>query len=251
MKLLSVVFILALPAFAQELAKASAGEISKGKKLFDGLCAGCHGTEGAGGGVGPPLARPKLARARDDDALMQIIRRGIPGTDMPAARQWDPGEVFQIAAYVKKLGSIPEEKLPGNPAAGRQIYFGKGGCKTCHTIEGVGGRLGPELGSIGAQRSASHIRQSIVEPEADFTDRFLFVRLTANGKTHEGIRLNDDTFSIQIMDASERIHSFWKRELTDLTELKSKSPMPSYKTTLSAAELDDLVAFLASMRGEP
>ncbi|MBM3814984.1 MAG: c-type cytochrome [Acidimicrobiia bacterium] len=251
MRMTAVIVMLAAPAFAEELGKASSDEISKGKRLFDGLCAGCHGTEGAGGGVGPPLARPKLARARDDEALMQVIRRGIPGSDMPMARQWDPGEVFQIAAYVKKLGSIPEEKLLGSAAAGRDVYFGKGGCKACHTIQGVGGRLGPELGSIGAQRSASHMRRSIVEPEAEFADRFLWVRLEAGGRTYEGVRLNDDTFSIQIMDAGERIHSFWKRELTAVTEMKSKSPMPSYKGALSAGELEDLVAFLASMRGEP
>jgi putative heme-binding domain-containing protein len=237
-------------AAQDDLASAPAADLERGKKLFAGLCSACHGTEGAGGGAGPVLAKPKLVRARDDQGLMQVIRRGIPGTDMPAARQWDGREVYQLAAYVKKLGSVPEEKIPGDAAAGKTIYLGKGGCKSCHTIQGEGGRLGPELGDIGASRGARHLRQSLVEPEADFAERFMMVRFSAQGRTYEGVRLNEDTFSIQMMDAGERIHSFWKREITGLEELKGKSPMPSYKSSLTAAEMDDLVAYLVSLRGE-
>jgi hypothetical protein len=63
--------------------------------------------------------------------------------------------------------------------------------------------------------------------------------------------VNEDTFSLQLRDATNRLHSFWKTELRALHKEWGRSPMPSYRGALTPAELDDLVAFLAAQRGEP
>jgi putative heme-binding domain-containing protein len=234
----------------EPLSSASEEDLARGKRLFQAQCAQCHGPEG-NGGTGANLAQPKLNRAVTDQALIGVIRDGIAGTDMPPAPAMVERELWLTAAYVRKLGEIPPEEVPGDPERGRALYTGKGGCPACHTIRGRGGRYGPELGEIGARRSAAHLRQSILDPEAGFAERYAFVRVTLpGGKTIGGIKLNEDKFSVQLIDAGEKIHSFWKKDTQRVEILRNHSPMPSYRATLSASELDDLIAYLVTLRGE-
>jgi cytochrome c oxidase cbb3-type subunit III len=232
-----------------------------GEQMFQTDCASCHGPRGEGG-VGPPLAVPRLARARDAAALAKLIEHGIEGTEMPAARR-APSEIAALAAWVGKLSERPPEKVPGDAGRGAQLYAGKGGCAACHAIGGRGGAVGPDLTDIGLRRGASHLRTALVEPEAvvprsfspyradvSLSQNFLQVRVvTAAGAELTGVRVNEDTFSIQLRDATNRVYSFWKSELRQLHKDWGRSPMPSYAAALSPGELDDLVAFLAAQRG--
>lgn len=225
-----------------------AGDPALGKRLFESQCAVCHGQTGTGG-RGPNLHRPKLNRAPDDAALRKVISDGID-PEMPGAWQLNPREVASVAAFVTTLGSIPVEPIPGDPQRGERVYRAKG-CATCHMIAGDGSGFGPELSDIGARRSAAHLRESVVTPEASVPDGFLLVELvTTAGATIRGIRLNEDTFSIQVKDAKSAFHSYRKSQLKELRKLRGKSPMPSYEGALSGNELTDLVAYLASLRGK-
>jgi cytochrome c oxidase cbb3-type subunit 3 len=233
----------------------------RGERLFQTDCSSCHGPRGEGG-VGPPLAVPRLGRARDSAALLKLIEHGIEGTEMPAARRTSR-EIAALAAWVGKLSARPAEKVPGDAGAGGRLYLGKGGCPTCHVIAGHGGGLGPDLTDIGLRRGASHLRAALVQPEASvprsfspyradvsLSQNFLQVRVvTAAGVELTGVRVNEDTFSIQLRDGSNRVHSFWKAELRQLQKDWGRSPMPSYAAAFSPAELDDLVAFLVAQRG--
>jgi putative heme-binding domain-containing protein len=259
MKPLIFVLIISTISFAQTepeekkpiepLSKATADDLAKGKRTYLGHCSPCHGPSG-NGGSGANLAQPRLARAPDDQSLFDLIKRGIPGTEMPTAWQMIDREIWQTAAFVKTLGHVPQEVAPGNASRGRLVYFGAGNCQACHTIQAVGGKLGPELGEIGLRRSASHLRRSLLEPETDLAEQFLYLRVTAkDGKSYSGVRLNEDTFSIQMMDMAENIRAFWKHELKQVVEMKGKTPMPSYKSTLTKEQIDDLVAFLVTLRG--
>jgi putative heme-binding domain-containing protein len=235
---------------------------SGGEQLFQVDCAQCHGPRGEGG-LGPPLAVPRLSRARDRAALLKLIKDGIEGTEMPSSRR-NKQELALLAGWVGKLSARPPEKVPGDPGRGQALYLGKGGCATCHAIAGRGGALGTDLTDIGLRRGASHLRAALLEPEAavprtsspyradiSLSQNFLQVRVvTAGGAELTGVRINEDTFSIQLRDATNRIHSFWKSELRALHKEWGRSPMPSYEGVLTAAELDDLVAFLVSLRGE-
>ncbi len=207
----------------------------------------CHGPNGEGGS-GPVLARPKLFRAPDDDALRNVIRSGIAGTGMPGTRLFET-ELRDLAAHVRKLGQVTPTILPGDPKRGAEIYRTKGACADCHTIVGYGGAFGPDLTGIGASRSPQHLRESLVNPAADFPRGFAFVRaVTSAGKAVTGVRVNEDTFSIQLRDATGALHSLWKAELREFRKDLKKSPMPSYRNLLTSAELDDLVAYLASLQ---
>jgi len=148
------------------------------------------------------------------------------------------------------LGRLAPEKATGDVANGQKLYAGKGGCAACHTISGRGGAIGPDLSDIGARRSLAYLRESLVNPEAAVPDGFLEVRLvTKNGRRFTGVRLNEDAFSIQIRDLSGDFRSFFKTELAELNKQPGKSPMPSYTKVFTGSDLDDVVAYLDSLRG--
>lgn len=239
----SIVLMLAIAVPPQ-----AADDLARGKRLFEGQCAPCHGQTGTGG-KGPNLARPNLVRVTDDASLIKIIESGIEGSEMGGAWQMTDRERTQVAAYVRSLGRTPVEPLPGEASRGKGVFATKGGCAACHIVSGQGASLGPELTDVGARRSAAYLRQALVDPGKALPEGFLMVRaVPVTGAEVRGMRVNEDSFTIQIRDADGRLHSLRKRSIKNLEKLSGQSLMPSYRQMLSAAELDDLVAYLASLR---
>ena len=239
-----------------------ANDPAPGERLFQLHCAGCHGPKGEGG-KGPNLAVSRLARSPADEELINVITEGIDGTEMPTSRL-DKDQIKQVAAFVRQLGVLPREAVPGNAQRGEQLYLSKGNCTQCHAIKGQGGASGPDLTEIGLRRGAAYLRAALTDPETDvpkgfssfgpdtsIPENFLVVRVVAkNGQRLTGVRVNEDTFSIQLRDSSDRVHSFFKSDLTELHKDWGKSPMPSYREAFSNTELDDVVAFLVSLGRE-
>lgn len=225
----------------------SPADNSRGERLYLSQCAICHGQSGEGG-RGPILARQKLLHAPDDDALRNVIRGGIAGTGMPGTRLIE-AELGELAAHVRKLGSVQPAVLAGDSKRGEEIYRTKGACAECHMLSGNGGAFGPDLNGVGARRSPQHLRESLLNPAADFPRGFAWARaVTRGGRAVTGVRVNEDTFSIQIRDVAGKLHSLWKAELREFRKDLAKSPMPSYRGLLTQTELDDLVAYLASLQ---
>jgi cytochrome c oxidase cbb3-type subunit III len=224
-------------------------DLAAGKLIFEGRCSLCHGIDG-GGGRGPSIRRPKLARAANDEGLKSLIENGIP-PEMPGAWFLTKEEIASVAAYVRSLGNVPPEILPGDATRGKAIYA-RSGCSACHILDGEGSGYGPELTDVGARRGSARLRETLQNPAKTIPENFLLVEATPNsGQSIRGIRLNEDTFSIQLKDQQGRFHSFRKSELRDLKKLRGETPMPAYGSILSAAELDDLINFLAAQRGKP
>jgi cytochrome c oxidase cbb3-type subunit 3 len=224
-------------------------DLEQGKRLYIGHCAPCHGIDGVGG-RGPSLNHPALRYATDEQSMFRIIKSGIPGGEMPPAWQMSDREIGLVAAYLLSLGRITVAKLPGDSAKGKAIYE-TAGCAGCHMVRGEGGNLGPDLSAVGARRSPAYLREAVLDPGASVPDGYLVVSLTGrDGRKVRGARANEDSFTIQLHDEKNRLHSFHKREITDLRKEIGVSTMPSYKTTLTDVEIDDLIAYLASLRGE-
>jgi len=254
------VLSVAAPARAAGPTAQAPADVSEGKKLFEGLCARCHGMEGTGD-EGPSLNRPTLTRANDDSALRAVIRDGIPDRGMPRVRRLVDNELDQLIGYVRSLGRTDATaRLPGNAERGREIYT-RHGCASCHIVEGQGGSFGPDLTAIGASRGSAYLRQSFLGP-AETLPRgsspvpgrgfveFLPVRVvTADGREVRGVRINEDPFSIQIRDMSNRFHSFRKSDTKEIDKEFGKSLMPSFRGKLTDAEVNDLVSHLSSLRG--
>jgi putative heme-binding domain-containing protein len=230
------------------IAALKPNDVEHGKRLYVSQCALCHGIEGTGG-RGPALNLPVLSRAGDSWALYRVIKNGIAGTEMPEAWQMNDNEVWRVAAYVRSLGRIADVKPTGNARRGKEIYEARR-CADCHIVRGQGGVSGPELTVIGARRSPNYLREALVDPGASSPDGYLVVSaVTRDGRAVTGVRVNEDSFTIQLRDAGDSFHSFRKAELKELKKEFGVSTMPSFKTT-APADLDDLVAYLASLRGE-
>ncbi len=259
--LLLVVLVILLAKYIQREGK-KAEYLAQGERLYQIHCASCHGPKGEGG-RGPTLAVPRLSRASTKKLLKRVIRSGIPGTEMGRSSLSEE-QISQVAAWVQDLGQVPPREVPGNAERCEHLYFTKGNCDQCHAINGYGGALGPDLTEIGLSRSADYLRTALTDPEADVPTNTLpfrfdvripnnFLQVTTvmkNGQSITGVRINEDTYSIQVRDSSDRLHSFFKSELVELHKDWGKSPMPSYRNVFSEEELGDVVAFLVSLRGE-
>lgn len=232
----------------QPLDQASASDREQGNRLFDIHCARCHGLGGVGG-EGPNLMRENLRRSTTDEALIEIVDRGIAGTDMPGASSLNTREVHAVSAYVRSLGVAPREDLSGDPVSGRDLYDATL-CSTCHVVNGEGIAFGPDLSDVGLLRGSAHLRESIRAPEAFVSPRYRTVLVEdAGGAEIMGVRMNEDTFTIQILDQAGRLRSFRKTGIRRFELLPEESMMMSY-ADFSEEELDDLVAYLATLRGE-
>jgi len=229
-------------------------DIAEGNKIFNVHCARCHGMAGQGG-EGSNLVRSRLKYATDDEALVELIGEGIAGTGMPAIWSLDEQKRTQVAGYVRSLGQLESEEMPGNPGRGADIYQGRGGCPACHIIAGHGRGIGPELTHVGDQRGLDYLRQSLTDPAATQSQtqgyqNYLTVRVASPQNEVEGLRVNEDAFSVQVRDMSGTIHSFRKDELTQYEKVFAHSLMPEYSAALSGDDMDDLISYMMSLRSE-
>lgn len=218
-----------------------------GGALFRANCTFCHGSNAAGG-RGPNLLG-KLAHSDRPEALQQVIKDGIPGTAMPG-NDFEPEEMADLLAYLKTLrqGNGSTAAVPGDPEAGRAIYA-RQSCAGCHIINREGSAFGPDLSRVGVARSYDYLRESIIKPSADIPDEFRTVRVvTREGKTISGIRVNEDTFSLQLRMLDQSYRSLTKTQLRSV-DYPSESLMPPYK--LSETDLTNLLAYLTTLRGDP
>jgi cytochrome c oxidase cbb3-type subunit 3 len=246
--------------YSSDSTAAKAGEFE-----FRINCALCHGLGARGGGRGPDLTRAHKTHGNSDGDLFRNISQGIPGTAMPANGTNGQGvgmteeEIWQIITYLRSVQVRPPIKNLGNAANGKKLFYGDANCSTCHMLDGKGGRTGPDLTSAGISRTVESLVESVrnpsqrlawglMEPTKEFAQRYETVTVvTPDGKEVKGVTLNEDSFSLQVMDTAENIHLFEKDKLRSIRK-SDKSLMPAYEpATLSDQELDDIITYLLSV----
>lgn len=224
--------------------RTTQADIAAGAKTFRSHCAPCHGYK-AEGGRGPNLAAGRFFHGSTDGELFQNISEGIAGTEMPGIF-YSSDRVWQIVAYLRSLNA-QTQKPDGDLESGAKL-FRANNCAQCHNIHGRGGAIGPDLSSIGAARSGENLRQSIIEPDAEVSPRYWTVRFQDSaGKQVKGFLLNEDTYTIQLLTMDGKLCSYEKSAM-QMYELDKHSVMPSYRNSLTQKQLNDLVAFLWSLR---
>ncbi|MFZ0954417.1 MAG: c-type cytochrome [Candidatus Sulfotelmatobacter sp.] len=228
-------------------------------------CALCHGLGAHGGGRGPDLTRAQKKHVHSDAEMFQVISNGIPGTAMPANGTNGQGvgmtdeEIWQIITYIRSVEVKAPAEPAGNAAHGKELFYGDANCSLCHMVEGKGGRVGPELTSVGGSRTREAIIDSVRNPSRrlawglteatkEFPQEYETITVvTTDGKQIKGVALNEDSFSVQMMDANEKIYLLEKDKLRSFKKSR-QSLMPTYNPdALSDKDLEDIVAFLISV----
>jgi putative heme-binding domain-containing protein len=254
-----------LPAQDKNPFAGDANVAKLGESQFRANCAFCHGLGARGGGRGPDLTRVQKRHGNSDADLFRTINEGVPGTAMPpnGATQQGVGmteaEIWQVITYIRSVQvKSPAEPL-GDAAHGKALFYGDGVCYSCHMLEGKGGRLGPDLTTTGSARSIEYIIDSVRNPSRrlaqglseamkEFSQEYETVKVeTADGQKFTGVILNEDHFTLQMLDLREQLHSFEKEKLRSF-EKSRKSLMPAYdQKMLSDKDLQDIVAFLLTV----
>jgi len=243
--------------YAGDAKAAKAGEYE-----FRINCALCHGLGAHGGGRGPDLTRAQKKHTHNDAEMFQVISNGIPGTVMPANGTNGQGvgmtdeEIWQIITYIRSVEVKAPATSAGNADHGKQLFYGDANCSLCHAVEGKGGRVGPELTAVGGSRTREAIIDSVRNPSRrlawglteatkEFPQEYETITVvTSDGKEIKGVALNEDNFSVQMMDASEQIYLLEKDKLRSFKKSR-ESMMPVYKPDLlSDKDLGDIVAYL-------
>jgi len=236
--------------------------VAAGESQFRANCAFCHGLGARGGGRGPDLTRAHKRHGKTDADLFRTINDGIPGTAMPQNGTTSQGvgmtdvEIWQVISYIrsveKKTSSLPS----GDAARGDKLFHGAAGCSTCHMVQGKGGRLGPDLTYVAGARSLDALVESVrfpskrlatglIESTKEFPQEYETVSVTTtDGKQFTGVTLNEDNFSVQMIDTQQQVHLFDKEKLKSFQKSRD-SLMPAYdEKTLPQPDLDDLLAYL-------
>ena len=227
---------------------SSPDDRQRGGAMFRSQCANCHGVDGKGGASGPNLTTGSFRHAQNDEGLFRVISKGVAGTSMPGFSM-NGREIWQVAAFVRALssGRVAATSI-GDLRAGEQL-FQSNGCANCHSLQGGASSRGPNLAKIGSRLTLDELRAALTDPSAAVAAEYWkWQATTKDGQSLRGSRLNEDTFSLQILNGKGQLRSVLKSTLASQS-LDRTSPMPVFKDKLNEKQLNDLVAYLASLQG--
>jgi putative heme-binding domain-containing protein len=223
-------------------------DVLAGEQAFQSICANCHGA--AGNLIaGIDLGHARFRQPYTDEQLTGIILKGIEGKPMPPNPTMSAAQAQQLVAYLRSRALVPDAAAGGDAVRGKALFNGKGECLGCHRVNGEGSRLGPDLSDIGVLRNSNALATSLLDPNAEVQPKNRYYSVvTTKGERVEGRLLNQDAFTVQLLDTSEQLRSFQREALQSAGFLPS--PMSSLKDKFSEQELADLVQYLVSLRGD-
>jgi len=220
--------------------------VDAGARNFSTYCSGCHGADGRGGERAPNIATTRNIVALSDDDLESIVKKGVPGSGMPAFGSLGDQEVHALVAHLRDLqGKNSATKINGDPEAGHALFFGQAGCSRCHMVKGEGGYIGSDLTDYASGSSQDAIELAITKPDAVLAATSTVVELVLpNGERLSGLARAEDNFTITVQTKDGRWRTFDKSKLTSVDHTDHSLHPRDYGTRLTAKELDDLVSYL-------
>ncbi|MBS1851160.1 MAG: c-type cytochrome [Acidobacteria bacterium] len=231
-------------------ASQASANSSAGKQTFESICAPCHGLNGRGGERAPDIAMKRSIVRMPDAQLLKVLQEGKPQAGMPAFGALGPEKLAELLRYLRLLQGKRDSAaiVTADAEHGKALYAGKAGCGECHMVNGRGGFLGPDLSDYGANHSAGDIRHSILSADSRPALHKTLARITTKeGQQVSGLVRNEDNFSLQLQSLDGAFHLLEKNDVAELTW----DPLPimpgDYGAKLSQEELNQLVAYLASL----
>jgi putative heme-binding domain-containing protein len=225
-----------------------ADQIQAGYRLYTGQCQLCHGANGDGI-ASVNLARQQFHTVVTDDDIRRMIATGNPQGMPPFA--FKPEELDELVAFVRSgMDQSGVSFRLGDAARGKAVYDSKGGCAACHRVAGMGSRAAPDLTDIGFLRRPGQMRTSLTDPvRATMPINRPVTIVTRDGRTIQGRRFGEDTFTVQLIDAQEKMLSIQKSDIRHY-DVAMTTDMPSYQGKLNNDEMADLLAYLVSLKGQ-
>jgi len=236
--------------------------IAQGEQIYNQNCTSCHGPNGGAGEIGPEIIHNLSVPLRgelSDNQILDVIRNGTPGTVMPAWKaKLADDDILKVGAFLHSLrGTAIDNPLAGNVAHGEEIFWGKGQCGSCHMLGGRGALKGPDLTNVAAEYKSNLIADALTKPSHRVygdggvhlralppMDTYDAVHVTLkSGRAVDGVLLNQDSYSLQLMGDDNQLH------LLDRSEVKALAVKPplmpgDYDKRLTRDEFTDLMAFL-------
>lgn len=213
---------------------------SKGKSVFEAKCATCHGLDGLGGEHAPDIVRRLSIRTLSDEALLDVIHEGITEAGMPGFPNLGSENDRALIAYIRFLqGTSAKDSARGDPVRGRDVFFGKASCSTCHSRGQI---IAEDIAGFARDHETSEIREAIVKPTGEPPEAATAV--ARDGREFSGMIRNEDNASLQLLDGDGRFYLLMKSGLVSV-QRKPGEPMPvDYGKRLRSREIDDLVAYI-------
>ena len=244
---LIVSVVLSAAPVVEQNPPATPSNLTEGTKIYAQRCAGCHGTDARGTDNAPGLGGNRWLRDRSDQELRDLIRKGVPGSGMPAF-DLPAQELNALVALVRSLNApSAENTVRGDPTAGELFFFGKGQCVSCHMISGGGAAIGPDLSNVGREMTVEEIQTKLSDPSLQITPGYELVTVQLrDGNTVRGFVRNRSNFDIRLQDLGGQFHLIREGEISAITE-ERQSIMPAVKA--SPEDLQNLIAYLGRRTG--
>jgi putative heme-binding domain-containing protein len=233
----------AVSGYAQSLPEG------QGKAEFQRICGNCHSVAIA--------TSQRMTQAQWTGVVNDMVSRGAQGSQQDLdnvtsylATHFGQGAPPAAGAMPAETPAVAKESPLSEAEVTKAMGLIKAnGCLSCHRVAGTGSYVGPDLSDAGESYSAEQIRAALVSPNKDVAPQHRSIRLvTKDGKTVTGRILNQDGFSVQIIDSSSELRSFLKANLREFTIITA-NPMPAYADKMSAGDMNDLVQYLSSLKG--
>jgi quinoprotein glucose dehydrogenase len=166
----------------------------------------------------------------------------------PSLQAQEPADAAHGQPAPAPAAGAPDVGAGASVARGKTIFDGKGACLSCHRVHSVGPRIAPDLSAIGSTLSAEAMTKTLTDPNAALRPAVRSVRaVTKDGKVVVGVRLNEDMYTVQLIDEQEHLRSLAKKDLREYAILTT-ARMPSYRDKLTAPEIADVVSYLRSLK---
>jgi cytochrome c oxidase cbb3-type subunit III len=224
--------------------------VRAGKQTFESICATCHGLDGRGGQHGAGIARNPDVQSLSERALAEVIRNGIPAKGMPSFGFLGDRQIETLVGYIRVLASGLPQTVKGIPSQGEKLFFGKAGCSVCHMVAGKGGFIASDLSQFAKTHDAGEMHNVILRPGQVLGSRGQLVNVEMrDGSRLSGVIRNEDNFSLQLLSADGAFHLLMKHDILKLTPESSSLMPPDYGEKLTAREIEDVIAYLATVAG--
>ena len=230
---------------------ADASARQKAKSTFESVCAACHGLDGRGSERGPDIVSHRESVSKADADLLSVLKEGRTSKGMPAFGALGEEQLRALVGYLRELqGAGKPKSASGDPARGRELFFGKARCSDCHMVAGQGGFFAAELTGFAAKKGSDELRNAILWPEKGRDPRKgpVTVKL-ADATVLTGMPRNEDNFSLQLQTPDGSFHLLKKADIVALTRSGHSALCVNHGRTLSASDLDDVMSFLVRAAG--